>query len=369
MTRIDHVYIHIPFCHRICPYCSFHKHRAESINLDDFVDAVLLELDERKADFEVIPKTVYVGGGTPTFLNTRKLGRLLTGLADRVDCTQTAEWTVEANPKTVSASKAHMMCARGVTRVSLGAQSWSPEELELLGRDHSPEDAVAAFRTLRNVGIKSINLDLMFSLPSQRLEAWRDTLESVILLKPDHVSAYNLTYEEDTEFMLRFRSGDLTACENRDADLFLAARALLISSGYRHYEISNYAIDGHESLHNKAYWMGADFLGLGPSAVSTVRGHRWANVANTDTYISRSKSGQSPIASWESLSASDRRNEAIALQLRTSQGVDIIHLASKNTETVQRLRDRGMARVEGQKLCLTDTGLPYVDTIASSLFS
>jgi oxygen-independent coproporphyrinogen-3 oxidase len=204
---LHHLYVHIPFCHRICPYCSFYKHTPGASDLEAFVDALLMELDTHQAATSIRPETIYFGGGTPTFLSRTHMERFLRGLRDRLDLTGLREWTMEANPATYDIGKAELMRELGVTRVSLGVQSWLPDELKLLGRDHAPDDAVEAFGVLREAGIGSVSVDLMFSLPGQSVEDWRLSLERTLALGPDHISAYNLTYEEDTEFMARFQRG------------------------------------------------------------------------------------------------------------------------------------------------------------------
>lgn len=363
-----HLYIHIPFCHRICPYCSFYKHTAGSTNIDEFVEAVLQEAHIYSKKLSVQPESIYIGGGTPTFLNSRALGRLLQGLRDSFNFADLSEWTVEANPATFDQSKALLMRKSGVTRISLGVQSWAHSELALLGRDHCEDDVLHAFTVLRDVDMPSINVDLMFSLPSQTLIRWRESLERTIDLKPEHVSAYNLTIEEDTEFFNRHQAGDFPLSEDRDAEHFYLADNLLGSAGYKHYEISNFAIDGHESVHNKGYWMGRDYLGLGPSAVSTIKHCRWTNIANTGEYVSRAKGGGSTIKEFEYLTPNDRTNEAIALQLRTSAGLSLAKLAHVPLTVIDSLRSAGFLEVQGSKAYLTRSGFPLADTIATELF-
>lgn len=281
-------------------------------------------LAEFRQHVEVVPlalETIFFGGGTPTLLSPAHLESLLSGLAEATDLSGLREWTLEANPATFDLKKAKRMRQLGVTRISLGVQSWQAETLKTLGRDHSPAEAETAFRILREAGFESVGIDLMFSVPGQTLDHWRADLDHILALRPDHVSAYNLTYEEDTEFLRRHERGELDTDEDRDANLFDLAIDTLEGAGYRHYEISNYALPGHESLHNQAYWNGADFLGIGPGAVSTVQGRRWKSLPDTAVWVSRVLAGESVETEVEALSATDRRIEAIALQLRTSLGV------------------------------------------------
>jgi len=271
---------------------------------------------------EIAPKTIYLGGGTPSLLSAELLGRLLDGMRDAFDTSSTLEWSMEANPRTFDGAKAKAFAGMGISRVSLGIQSWHPDVLKTLGRDHSPDEATQAFDCLREAGIPSLNIDLMFSIPGQTQEIWEDTLARTIALNPDHVSAYNLTYEEDTEFLERLRSGDFSEDEEIDADHFTTAIERLKSAGYEHYEISNYGKSEHQSLHNQAYWACRDYLGLGPGAVSTIGGLRTNNLRDTAAYVKGWSAGQDPgNQGTERLGETERSIERIALGLRRAQGL------------------------------------------------
>jgi len=367
---VRHIYVHIPFCHQICPYCSFYKHKPGALANRAFVSALLAELDQRlSSGIQVRPETIYFGGGTPTLLATGLLSRLLDGFADKLDLSAIREWTVEANPATFDLEKIRTLKAGGVTRISLGVQSWVPGTLELLGRDHSPAEAEAAFEILREAEIPAANIDLMFSNPGEPLESWQHTLEKTIALAPDHISAYNLNYEEDTPFFERLNSGEFSADSDNDADFFHQAIARLEGAGFRHYEISNYAQPGFESVHNRAYWNGADYLGLGPSAVSTINDRRWTNLADTAGYVASVESGAAFDTENEQLSSEQRRTEAIALQLRTTDGLEKKWLSNDadDSRSLTILLDEGLVKWHGDRLVLTATGRPMVDSIATYL--
>ncbi len=301
-----HLYVHIPFCARICPYCAFYKERADPAQTERFCHALLTELRSLGDAFDLQPQTIFFGGGTPTALSTAQLDLLLGGFQHQLDLTQLREWTIEANPGSVSSRKAALLQNRGVTRVSLGVQSWDDGLLRLLGREHNAAQAEDSFRILRAAGIASVNIDLMFGLPGQTLAQWEATLAKTIALQPDHVSAYCLTYEEDTEFFLRRASGEYRPDIETDARFFETTMRMLEAGGFRQYEISNYAKAGHESAHNRGYWSGADYLGIGPSAFSTIGSERLQNVADYRIYSDRIHAGESAIASTEPLT---RRNE------------------------------------------------------------
>ncbi len=362
---IRHLYVHIPFCHRICPYCSFYKHEPGSTDTAGFLQSVTRELQAEVARFpgRVRPSTIYFGGGTPTLLSTAHLRRWLPEFRSALDLADLREWTVEVNPRTISDQKAALLLEHGVTRASLGVQAWDIPTLKVLGRDHSPDEAEAAYHILRRAGFPVVNIDLMFSVPGQSTDTWRETLRRTIGLGPDHVSAYNLTYEEDTAFFDKLTAGEYHRDETEDGDCFAAAISLLGAAGFDHYEISNHARPGRESLHNQAYWAGADYLGLGPGAVSTIDRRRWKNIANTTLYMLDPVAGRE----MEELTDAQWSCERIALELRTRRGVALRHLPWP--DRLPDLLSAGLAGVEDGRLRLTDKGRPLVDTIAGHLWA
>ena len=333
LSPIRHIYVHIPFCARICPYCAFYKDLLDRSQTSRFCEALLRELElnesrHRTGDRRSLlrPSTIYFGGGTPTALSIWQLELLLRGFHERLELSQLVEWTIEANPGSVSARKAALLKKIGVNRISLGVQSWDDELLKLLGREHNAQQAEESFRILRDAGFTNVNVDLMFGLPGQTVDQWRATLEKTIVLEPEHVSTYCLTYEEDTEFFLRHARGEFRQDPDADADFFEMTMAILEDAGYRQYEISNYARPGFESVHNRAYWLGDDYLGIGPSAVSTIGMQRWKNVCDYRAYIDRVLSDQSTRESSEDLTPEMKRMERIALGLRTRDGIPVSQL-------------------------------------------
>ncbi|MCB1064899.1 MAG: coproporphyrinogen III oxidase family protein, partial [Verrucomicrobiae bacterium] len=288
------------------------------------------------------------------------------------DLSDVSEWTLEANPATFDLRKATLLRDLGTTRISLGVQSWQPSTLTTLGRDHSPADAEAAYEILREAGFSDVGIDLMFSVPGQTLEDWWADLAKVVSLQPEHISAYNLTYEEDTEFLKRHEAGELDTDEDRDSSLFELGIDHLEAEGYRHYEISNYARAGHESQHNQAYWSGADYLGIGPGAVSTVNGHRWKSLPDTAAWVSRVHSGDTIDVESEVIGPVERRIEGIALQLRTAIGLsESIVLDSPEPDLpdrVESLIEEGyLERTANECLRLTRAGKALADPIAAQL--
>ncbi len=328
-----------------------------------FVDAVLKETEGKKWQ----PRTIFFGGGTPTMLSDTHMERLLRGLRERVDFSHVVEFTLEANPRTVTPSKAAIMRELGVSRVSLGIQSWDPAILKTLGRDHAPAEAEETWQVLREAKFPSLNLDLMFSIPGQNLETWRSTLEHSLSLKPDHISAYNLNYEEDTDFFRRLKTGEFRMDEGKDADFFNLGIDMLEGGGFEHYEISNYARPGHRSIHNEAYWMGADYIGIGPGAFSTWQGRRWKNVADTDRYIAMTLAGESTESDVETLTDEERRTERFGLELRTARGLPLDVVGAESRRMLETLREQGLLTIEDQYVRLTRGGKPLVDPIAVAL--
>lgn len=299
-------------------------------------------------------------------LSPAHLRRLFESLHQQIDLSSLEEVTLEANPATFDLSKAQLFRNLGVTRVSLGIQSFAPHVLETLGREHNPQQATESVAILRQAGIPEINIDLMFSIPGQSPEDWLQTLEHSVSLKPDHISAYNLTYEEDTAFFESLRKGEVAENEDANAEYFELADRTLTDAGYLHYETSNYALPGCESRHNQAYWDGEDYLGLGPSAVSTLDGVRHHNTADTNAYIRQIRSIGNAIAESEALDPNARRIERIALGLRTSKGIPL-ELVAGQQQRIQNLIDEGLARIETQQLILVGRGRALVDPIAAEL--
>lgn len=360
------MYVHIPFCARICPYCAFYKERADPAQTQRFCEALLRELDTIVETFALTPQTIFFGGGTPTALTTAQLDFLLRGFGERLDLTRVEEWTFEANPGSVSARKAALLQQLGVTRISLGVQSWDDELLTLLGREHNAAQAEASYHVIRGAGFESVSIDLMFGLPGQTLAQWEATLARTVSLQPDHISAYCLTYEEDTEFFLRQARGEYREDPASDARFFESAMRILETAGYRQYEISNYARPGHESAHNRGYWAGDDYLGIGPSAFSTVGAERWQNVPDYRAYADRVLAGDSAIASVEPLTPQTKRSEQIALLLRTRFGVPAEWLEANGAE-VAEFRALGLIQEENESWVLTQKGKLLADSVAAAL--
>jgi oxygen-independent coproporphyrinogen-3 oxidase len=363
-AEVRHLYVHIPFCARICPYCAFYKTLADSSQTGRFCEALLTETRELGKRFSIRPDTIFFGGGTPTALNTQQLEIVLGGLRQCLDLSELEEWTVEANPGSVSMRKAALLKSLGVNRLSLGVQSWDDGLLKLLGREHDAAQAEASFKSLREAGFENISLDLMFGLPGQTLAQWESDLAKTIALQPEHISTYCLTYEEDTDFFLRHARGEYREDPESDAQFLERAMAILEAAGYRHYEISNYARPGFESVHNRGYWAGHDYLGIGPSAFSTVGFQRWQNVPDYRAYADRVLAGTSPVESTEPLTPEMKRTERIALGLRTRQGIPAGELDGWPTERSEFV-ELGLLKETKGSFVLTPRGKLVADSVAA----
>lgn len=360
-----HLYVHIPFCHRICPYCAFFKHTPAGTDMRGFVRAIVQEARLR-LPMGYAPETIYFGGGTPSMLSPTHLGNMIQGLKESIDFSQVKEWSFESNPATFTEDKVRQWRELGITRVSLGVQSFNPRLLQLLGRTHSPEDVVRDVALLRRVGIPQINIDLMFSLPTQTLSEWEHTLRAALELAPDHISTYNLSYEEDTAFYRQF--GSNAGDEETDVAMFEMSDDLLTAAGYRHYEISNYARPGCRSLHNLACWHGEDYYALGPGAVGSVNSARYQNDGDTAAYIRALNAGILPPGTTETLRPETRRTELLGLMLRTDEGLPPHMLRPEDSAFVAMLQQEKLAAISADgRLLLTRSGRLVADEIAVGL--
>jgi oxygen-independent coproporphyrinogen-3 oxidase len=333
-----------------------------------FIDAILLE---GKKHVEKIGEnkltTLYCGGGTPSMLSPTHLKFLFSGLREIFDMRELKELTFEANPATFDLTKAKLFKELGITRISLGIQSFDNGVLKTLGREHNREEAMAAVPILREAGIQEVNIDLMFSIPRQTLEVWQDTLDTAVSLKPDHISAYNLTYEEDTAFIDKLTAGEYQDDPETNAQMFTAGHETLTAAGFEHYETSNYAKIGTRSTHNLSYWKGSNYLGLGPSAVSTVGNTRWKNLPDTANYINQINHVGHAQTEIEHLTSEDLHLEQIALQLRTTDGLPLDVLSDGERQRAQSVIDEGMAKVLDGNMILTGEGRLLVDSIVEHI--
>ncbi len=281
------VYVHIPFCESKCPYCDFNTYAGIENLIPPYVDALCQEISRwGDALTDSSARTVFFGGGTPSYLSGADIGRIMSALRAVLPPEAGAEVTLEANPGDVTLEKAASWLDAGFNRVSMGVQSFDDGLLETLGRRHDAEEAVRSFELLREAGFKNRSLDLMFGLPGQSLKQWTDSMEQALALEPDHVSLYGLQLEAGTPLEASVRLGR-TARPDDDlaAEMYLGAEATFAKAGFRHYEISNWALPDRESRHNLVYWRNGPYLGLGPGAHSSLFGYRFANTRSPRWYM------------------------------------------------------------------------------------
>lgn len=370
------LYVHLPFCAAKCHYCDFFSVAALGHDLDGMVEAVLAEAGERAPRR---PRTVFLGGGTPSLLPGPLLRRLLDGLQRWTSFRDSAvEVTAECNPESLDRAKAALLADLGVGRLSIGFQSLRPEILELFGRVHGVDDSLRAFEAARGAGVRSVNVDLIYAVPGQEPGEWMEDLERVLGLGPDHVAAYNLAFEEQTPFQRWLEEGRLTRWpEEVELEFFQRTRARLSAAGLEGYEVSNFARSGHQCLHNVNYWDNGDYVGIGPSAVSSVAGERRGNVRSVGDYRRALDGGSAEAAAaWrERLDPLDRLGETWWLALRTRAGVDPAQAraraglpadASDPAEgTAERLLSLDLLeRTAGGRIRLTERGWPLADAVS-----
>lgn len=366
------LYVHLPFCAAKCHYCDFFSVPDEGHDLGGMVEAILREA-ELRAPRE--PRTVFLGGGTPSLLPVELLQRLLERLDELTDFRRSAvEVTAECNPESLDEEKASALLQLGVERLSIGFQSLDQAVLELFGRVHSVEDSFAAFEAARRAGVQDINVDMIYAVPDQSAEQWEADLQRVLSLGPDHLSAYNLTFEEETRFRRWLEQGRLArAPEELELQLFQTTRRMTAEHGLEAYEISNYARRGCRCDHNLGYWGNGDYVGIGPSAVSAVGGIRGGNPKGISAYRRAMEGGSGAISWTEQLEPLERLGETWWLGLRLSEGLDPTLARSRAgwtgaadpaLEVAARLAEEGLLQERDGRWSLTARGIPLADGVA-----
>ena len=362
-------YIHIPFCARRCGYCNFTLVTGREDLVEPYLQALEIELSRLRAPRPV--DTLFFGGGTPTQLKDQQLEWLLRIVRNWFPLAAEAEFSVEANPEDLDSTCSQILSAAGVTRISLGAQSFDAGKLQTLERSHCARDIGAAVRTARQGGA-TVALDLIFGTPGETLDVWHRDLEAALALSPRHISTYGLTFEKGTTFWGRRARGDLApVAEQVELEMYLMGIDLLTSAGFEHYEVSNFALPGDRCRHNEVYWTGGSYYAAGPGAARHVDGARETNHRSTTTYIKRVLAGRSPLADREVLPADAAARERIVFGLRRLEGIrldefqqatgfDVCRLLAA---PLQRFLEAELLSLEQGTLRLTQKGLLVSDTI------
>ena len=364
------LYLHIPFCSSICNYCNFNRGLFDAGLKERYVQA--LESEIRRSGRGEPADTIYFGGGTPSLLDPLEIGRLIDACRSVFDVTPDAEVTMETNPETSSLERMERFRESGVNRISFGVQSFREDELRRLGRLHSATRAREAVQEARGAGFGNVSLDLMMWLPQQSPRDWRESIEALIDVSPDHASLYLLELYPNAPLKEEMaRAGWSLAPDDDAAEMYLWSLARLDLAGYVQYEISNVARPGRASRHNLKYWTDGDWLGYGCGAHSTWQGVRWKNVASTEEYIARMGAGQTVTVDRRVLSADERLEDALFTGLRLSTGLDIEAAGRKYGTDVWRrfgpglvpFVEQGLLVHDGPQLRLTRDGMLVANEI------
>lgn len=378
-------YIHVPFCKSRCNYCAFHSQTLEagvapaaSPMLRTYVDTLLLEI-ARYADTyagETV-HSVFFGGGTPSLLPPRVLDIIMDRLGRHFRLTTRAEVTLEANPESLRIGNPFQEYLKtGINRLSLGVQSLDDSILRMLGRQHKAQDAINAISRAREAGFGNIGIDLMWGLPGQSMRQWLQTLKDAVRLGPDHISSYCLSVEAGTPLEKDIDSGRLVLPPERDQSImFMEGAAYLETKGLLQYEISNFGRMGYQCRHNLGYWEGASYLGLGPSATSTVGNRRWTNPASLGAWAEVVKNGH-PGQKAEILSPKARALELVMLRLRTARGLRLKayrdmtgrDFLRDHQRFVQAMHENGLVRIRNGYMSLTRSGMLVSNSVISNIF-
>jgi oxygen-independent coproporphyrinogen-3 oxidase len=381
------LYLHVPFCAHRCHYCDFNTYAGLDDLMPRYVAALRADLgavaaagpvavappgprDREGEAPQAWPEfgSVFVGGGTPTMLDATDLAGILRLAGNVLPIAPDAEVTVEANPESVTVSYLADLVDAGMTRLSMGAQSFAPHVLAALGRRHDPERPLRALADARTAGVWRVNLDLIYGTPGETNADWDASLRTVRHAGVEHVSAYALTVEPATEYAARIRAG-LAAAPDEDvqAERMGVADQVLSAAGFRRYEISNWARPGNECRHNLTYWRGGDWLGVGAGAHGHWRGRRWWSIRSPARYATAALSRRSTIAGAEVLDEPTRRTERLMLGLRLAEGVDRAAVGRLDEMQLDALARAGLVRVDGTRLYLTDAGWPLANAVTVRL--
>jgi len=370
------LYVHVPFCRQKCTYCSFfsQSYIPEAVSL--YLKGLELEIQFWAKTFN-FPKvsSIYFGGGTPSLLSSQEFSTIVNWIYKYFQLEKDLEFSLEVNPESGrDETKLKTWLSAGVNRISLGIQSFDPAKLKLLGRIHSVTQAKQAFFALRKAGVKNISIDLIFGLPEQSPWTWWQELKQAVYLKPEHISCYGLSLEPATPLFENKHKYSWPE-EKELAKMYVSGAEYLEAWGYLQYEISNFAKMGFKCKHNWGYWQGKDFLGLGPSAVSTVKNKRWQNPSNLKLYAQMAEQGWD-VLSKEEIVGSKRINEVIMLSLRTVQGLDLkkinklvgTNFVKRYQSLIAVCQQHGLLKLSRGYLRLTKAGMVLSDTIIPKFF-
>lgn len=378
------IYIHIPFCKQKCKYCDFVSFVNKESMMEDYFKCLLMEIEEKAKDYnlEIVNgieqkigvNTIYIGGGTPSFVNPKYIGMVISKIKECFKVLKTAEITIEVNPGTVIKSKLEYYYRLGINRISIGLQSTNDRLLKMLGRIHNYSEFIDTYNLAREVGFKNINVDLMIGLPNQSTEEVKDSLEKIINLSPEHIAMYSLIVEESTAIFDLIETGKLILPnESIEREMYWLVKRRLEEAGYKHYEISNFAKKNKESRHNMNCWKQESYLGFGTAAHSYFNGTRFSNIDNLKQYINNYLAGASVhnIIFHENQDKTSMMKEYMMLGLRKIDGVDITKFKNKFSENpvyifrneLNKLISEDLLEIDENSIKLTDKGLDLANQV------
>jgi oxygen-independent coproporphyrinogen-3 oxidase len=373
------LYVHVPFCRALCAYCDFARGVRNAADVERYLAVLDLEFVRatRQLGQRIAPRTVFLGGGTPTSLESAELTRLLELIARHADLSNVLEFTVEANPGTLAPDTFAVLRDHRVNRISFGVQSFQPRLLKMLGRIHTVEQAQRAVGEARDAGFQNISVDLMHGLPTETREELAGDLATAVGAAPDHISAYGLSYEDGTPLKERLTRGELIRLDDEEAAVqYLTVMERLERAGFRQYEISNYARPGCEARHNLVYWHNESYLGVGPSAASYIDGERRVNKRHLEEWAAAIEQNADPVESRERLEGERRAREALMLALRLREGASAEVFRDQYGFDLETACREQLQRFQAQKLMertaegnwrITRAGLPVADAILCQL--
>ncbi len=354
------LYIHIPFCRQKCLYCDFPSWAGKEGQMQGYVDALTKEIKNRGKlypDRKVV--SVFFGGGTPTTLSIPMLEQLMAAAFEGWDIAEDAEITTEANPGTLDGEMAEALKKMGFNRLSMGVQAWQNRLLKALGRIHTIEAFQENFKAMREAGFENVNTDLMFALPDQTMADWQETVQNIVALQPEHISAYSLIIEEGTPFFDRYEKGDLVpADEELDREMYHWAVEYLAEHGYEQYEISNFARSGRQSRHNRIYWQAEEYLGMGLGSHSYMEGERFHNPYDLQEYIEKAEDASLLKEDIEVITEEDALAEFMFLGLRLTEGVSFERFRERFGKEMKEIYGRQIEELQADcLLAVGETGI------------
>ncbi|VYU51961.1 oxygen-independent coproporphyrinogen III oxidase [Clostridium tertium] len=365
------LYIHIPFCKQKCFYCDFPSYASIDYLREDYVKALCKEIEEKAINYKI--KSIFIGGGTPSYLEVKEIDKLLKTIS-KLDLEEGMEFTMECNPGALEEEKLRTMIEGGVNRISMGLQAVQNSLLKDIGRIHTFNEFKENFNLARKVGFKNINVDLMFGLPNQSFDEWKESLETISSLEPEHISAYSLIVEEGTAFYkLWERNKLILPSEEDERRMYSETKGILKEKGYHQYEISNYSKEGYECYHNKVYWQSMNYLGVGSASTSFMDGKRIKNVENVKAYIDGIMDGKSIVLEENDNSREDNIEEFVFMGLRMIEGiskeefkkrfkVDIYEIYN---DEINKNIQKGLLVEDDDRLKLTEKGIEFSNSVMS----